>query len=73
MPNPLWDALFAPLAARTAPLLTLRDGTVITGAAFLAIVAQQAHALLPTPRPGCCWPIRRALWTGWRRGTVPRC
>lgn len=53
MPNPLWDALFAPLAARTAPLLTLRDGTVITGAAFLAIVAQQAHALRAAGvRPG---------------------
>jgi malonyl-CoA/methylmalonyl-CoA synthetase len=45
MANPLFDALFAPLAARTGPLLMLADGSTVTGAAFLAMVARQAHAL----------------------------
>ena len=34
MANPLYDALFAPLAARDGAFLTLGDGRAITGAAF---------------------------------------
>ena len=45
MANPMFDALFAPLAQRTDVLLTLADGAGISGQAFLALVAQQAHAL----------------------------
>jgi malonyl-CoA/methylmalonyl-CoA synthetase len=45
MPNPLWDALFAPLSGRAADLLILRDGRRITGAGFLALAARTAHAL----------------------------
>lgn len=45
MGNPLWDALFAPLAARDDPLIVLRGGGTISGAAFLGMVARQAHAL----------------------------
>lgn len=45
MPNPLWDALFAPLAGRHTPLLSLRDGTTLTGDAFHAMIARQANAL----------------------------
>ena len=43
--NPLFDALFAPLADRPGPVLTLADGATITGAAFHAEVAQLAGAL----------------------------
>ncbi len=45
MTNPLWDGLLAPLAGREAPLILLRGGATISGAAFLAMVARQAHAL----------------------------
>ena len=45
MPNPLWDALLAPLEGRPTPLLILQDGSTITGDAFLRMVARQAHAL----------------------------
>ena len=45
MPNPLFDALFAPLAGRSAPLLILADGQQISGDAFLRLVARFAHAL----------------------------
>lgn len=45
MANTLFDALFTPLAGRRSALLILPDGTEISGAAFAAIVAQQAHAL----------------------------
>lgn len=45
MPNLLFDALFAPLAGRETPLLTLRDGREIGGDAFLRMVLRQAEAL----------------------------
>ena len=45
MPNTLFDALFAPLATRDDDFLILPDGGTITGRAFLAMVARQAHAL----------------------------
>ncbi len=45
MANPLWDALFAPLIAREDPLLILPDGSEVSGAAFAALAARQAHAL----------------------------
>ena len=45
MANTLFDALFAPLAGRTTAFLILPDGREISGAGFLARVAQAAHAL----------------------------
>ncbi len=45
MPNPLYDALFAPLRGRSTPFLTLPDGQTITGEAFHALCAQAAGAL----------------------------
>ncbi len=45
MPNPLFDALFAPLATRATPLLILQDGVQITGAEFATIIGQTANAL----------------------------
>ena len=45
MPNPLFDALFAPLAGRSTPLMILADGSQISGDAFLRLVARQANAL----------------------------
>ncbi|MEY3309758.1 MAG: hypothetical protein RLZZ413_3796, partial [Pseudomonadota bacterium] len=45
MTNPLYDALFAPLAGRHSPLLILQDGTTLSGDAFLRLLARQAHAL----------------------------
>lgn len=44
MANPLYDRLFAPLAARPHCLM-LADGTTIGGAAFLAMVHRAANAL----------------------------
>jgi malonyl-CoA/methylmalonyl-CoA synthetase len=44
MTNPLWDALFAPLAGRDDDLLILGDGSRLSGAALLAMVARTAHA-----------------------------
>ncbi|MEH6774076.1 MAG: AMP-binding protein, partial [Cereibacter changlensis] len=45
MPNPLYDALFAPLKGRASDLLILPDGSQLSGDAFLRLVARQAHAL----------------------------
>ncbi|HEX9857144.1 MAG TPA: AMP-binding protein, partial [Paracoccaceae bacterium] len=45
MANTLFDALFAPLAGRETPFLILPTGAEISGDAFLAMVARQAHAL----------------------------
>ena len=45
MPNPLYDRMFAPLATREDALLILRDGTRVSGQAFLATAARTAHAL----------------------------
>lgn len=45
MPNPLHDRLFAPLAHRYSPFITLADGTEISGADFLAMVHRAAGAL----------------------------
>ncbi|MDQ2067538.1 malonyl-CoA synthase [Xinfangfangia sp. CPCC 101601] len=45
MANILYDALFAPLAARENTLITTADGGTISGAAFLALVHRQANAL----------------------------
>ena len=53
MPNPLYDALFAPLAQRQTPFLTLPDGGTISGAAFHALCARTAGALMALGlRPG---------------------
>lgn len=45
MANTLFDALFAPLKGRQTALLMLPSGAVISGDAFLSLVARQAHAL----------------------------
>lgn len=45
MPNPLYDALFAPLIARENRLLILADATEITGKSFHATIARAANAL----------------------------
>ncbi|MEO6299148.1 MAG: malonyl-CoA synthase [Paracoccaceae bacterium] len=45
MTNPLYDSLFARLAHRATPLLTLQDGTQLTGVDFHAQVARAAGAL----------------------------
>ncbi len=45
MQNPLYDALFAPHAGNPAAFLTLDDGTTVSFAAFVARIAQTAHAL----------------------------
>ncbi|PZO81941.1 MAG: malonyl-CoA synthase [Mesorhizobium amorphae] len=45
MPNPLFDALFAPLAARETPLLHMADGEALTGRDFHALVMRYAAAL----------------------------
>ncbi len=45
MPNPLFDALFAPLAGRDTALMILADGEQITGDAFFRLLARQANAL----------------------------
>ena len=46
MTNPLFDALFAPLAGRETPLLILPDAPPISGDAFLRQVLQMAQALV---------------------------
>jgi len=46
MPNPLHDALLAPLAGRETPFLHLPDGGVISGAAFHELCARTAGALV---------------------------
>jgi malonyl-CoA/methylmalonyl-CoA synthetase len=45
MPNPLYDRLFAPLADRHSPLITLAGGAAISGVEFLAMVHRAAAAL----------------------------
>ncbi len=45
MPNPLFDALFAPLTCRTTSLLILQDGNEISGANFAVMLARAANAL----------------------------
>jgi malonyl-CoA/methylmalonyl-CoA synthetase len=45
MANPLFDALFAPLAARNDAFIRKADGSGIPGAAFLGLIARMAHAL----------------------------
>ena len=45
MPNPLYDALFAPLIGRQTAFLHLQDGTNISGDAFAGVLARAAHAL----------------------------
>lgn len=44
MPNPLYDALFAPHIGAKTPFLILSDGTVLTHDAFLKTAAQFANA-----------------------------
>ena len=46
MVNPLYTALFAPLAARDDVLMQLADGGAITGRGFHALIGQAANALL---------------------------
>ena len=46
MPNPLHDALLAPLAERRHDLMILPDGSRITGPEFLAEIARLAGALV---------------------------
>ena len=45
MANPLFDALFAPLAGRSSRLLVLASGAEISGDAFFRMVARTANAL----------------------------
>jgi malonyl-CoA/methylmalonyl-CoA synthetase len=53
MTNPLYDALFAPLAGRSDPFLLLPDGGAITGDAFHAMCARAAAAFSEAGlRPG---------------------
>ena len=53
MPNPLYDALFAQLAARDSRLLILSDGSEVTGGAFHTLISRAANALRATGvRPG---------------------
>lgn len=46
MPNPLYDALFAPHAGRDTPFMHLENGALITHAAFLDEAARYANALV---------------------------
>ena len=46
MPNPLHDALFAPLKGRQTPFLILPDGATLSGAAFHDLCARVAGALV---------------------------
>ncbi len=45
MPNPLYDALFAPLTGRDSVLLQLGDGRSLTGKDFARLISRTAHAL----------------------------
>ena len=45
MPNPLYDALFAQLAARDSDFLMMQDGSAVSGAALHAQIARCADAL----------------------------
>ncbi len=44
MANPMYDALFAPLSTRDEPVLTLADGSVLTGPQLHALIARLAGA-----------------------------
>ena len=46
MDNPLYSALFAPLALRSGRLMRLADGAEISGQAFHGMIGQAANALL---------------------------
>ncbi|MFN4171792.1 MAG: AMP-binding protein, partial [Pseudorhodobacter sp.] len=46
MANPLFEALFAPLAGRGTPLLHLPDGSALSGDDFLALTLRTAAALV---------------------------
>ena len=62
--NTLFDALFAPLARRSDPLLILPEGGTITGQEFLALVARQART---TPE-GLRYALgNRTDGSGWKR------
>lgn len=53
MPNPLYDALFAPLAGQDRPFLTVPDQGQISAGAFHDMLARFAHALRAAGvRPG---------------------
>ncbi|MFN7225302.1 MAG: malonate--CoA ligase [Paracoccaceae bacterium] len=53
MPNPMFDTLFAPLAAQSRPLLHLANGRMIDAMTFHAMVCRLANALLAAGvRPG---------------------
>ncbi len=45
MPNPLYDALFGPLATRATPVLILSDESTVTGQALHSMIARAANAL----------------------------
>jgi malonyl-CoA/methylmalonyl-CoA synthetase len=45
MPNPLYDRLFAPLADRCSPIMTLTEGAPISGFEFLMMAHRAANAL----------------------------
>ncbi|MGV8985489.1 MAG: malonate--CoA ligase [Cypionkella sp.] len=45
MPNPLYDALFAPLATRDTHFMILPDGSELSGRAFHAMIARAANGL----------------------------
>ena len=70
MTNPLFDALFAPLAGRETPLLILPDAAPIRGDAFLKRVLQMAQALValglqPGPAGAASGEIARCLCAVW--------
>jgi malonyl-CoA/methylmalonyl-CoA synthetase len=55
MANPIFDALFAPLAERDSPVLILQDGTKLSGRALYHLVARLAaqlvaHGVVPGDR-----------------------
>ena len=53
MANPLFDALFAPLATTATPVLLLSDGTTLTGRVLAGRIARMAHAFRAVGvRPG---------------------
>ncbi len=45
MPNPLFDALFAPLAGQNRPLLHLAGGDVVSADDLYRLIARYAHVL----------------------------
>ena len=53
MANPLYDALFAPLAGQDRPFLILKDGSQVSGRGFLSMIHRAANALTACGvRPG---------------------